>query len=516
MRFFLKKNLRVDLYPFRILSICSGVGGIELGFKLAEPSSRTVCYVEIEAFACEILARRMEEKRLDAAPVWTNLKTFDGKPWRGKVDCITGGYPCQPFSVAGKKLGTNDPRHLWPDIKRLITEIEPPICFFENVSNHLRVGFEEVANDLRQLGYKIKTGLFAAEEVGAPHKRERLFILAYGDSFGSSMQSNRDTAALERKSTGEEARRNQFAQTTEDCSSGNMADCSFGRCSNGRDNITKRHLYQNSFGEFKEDQQKRNERIAGSCQNSEDLGRATARELAYNNSDRCVSDESEISGKNDQERWQKCSEKSIACRDDFAASEFSEEQRGFTETTSGSALSGEEVLVNCDNSGLQETRTEFSSARFARRESELADCQNIVCQWCEQQRSGSGKSEAKAGSDDNELADSESSGTRKHERELWQGSEKHCRKLGNSNNERLERQCQCQCSDQLPAWPPSPSLYAEWDRIPNHLKPALHRMADGLADRVDRIRACGNGVVPLVAAYAWRTLTNGMYLTKDN
>jgi DNA (cytosine-5)-methyltransferase 1 len=101
----------VDLSTFRILSICSGVGGIELGFKLSESTSRTVCYVEIEAFACEILARRMEEKRLDAAPIWTNLKTFDGKPWRGKVDCITGGYPCQPFSVAGKKLGKDDPRH---------------------------------------------------------------------------------------------------------------------------------------------------------------------------------------------------------------------------------------------------------------------------------------------------------------------------------------------------------------------------------------------------------------------
>ena len=81
----------MDLSTFRILSLCSGVGGIELGFKLAEPTSRTVCYVEIEAFACEILARRMEEKRLDAAPIWTNLKTFDCLPWRGKVDCITGG-----------------------------------------------------------------------------------------------------------------------------------------------------------------------------------------------------------------------------------------------------------------------------------------------------------------------------------------------------------------------------------------------------------------------------------------
>ena len=255
----------MDLHPFRILSLCSGVGGIELGFKLAEPTSRTVCYVEIEAFACEILARRMEEKRLDAAPIWTNLKTFDGKPWRGKVDCITGGYPCQPFSVAGKKLGDKDPRHLWPDIRRLITEIEPPICFFENVSNHLRFGFEEVANDLRQLGYQIKAGLFTAAEVGAPHKRERLFILAYSDSFGSPLQSDRNAAALERKSAGEEVGRNKFTQATQNCGSRNMADSGFGRCVDGSDNIFKRYLQKNLNGKTKENKQEWQRRVIGSC-----------------------------------------------------------------------------------------------------------------------------------------------------------------------------------------------------------------------------------------------------------
>lgn len=422
----------MDLHPFRILSLCSGVGGIELGFKLAEPTSRTVCYVEIEAFACEILARRMEEKRLDAAPIWTNLKTFDGRPWRGKVDCITGGYPCQPFSVAGKKLGTNDPRHLWPDIKRLITEIEPPICFFENVSNHLRVGFEEVANDLRQMGYKIKAGLFTAQEAGAPHQRERLFILAYSDSFGSSLQSDRNTAALERKNTGEESGRNQFTQTAEDCCSGSMAD---------------------------------------------------------NNSDGCFGDESTTTGKDDQEGWQKFSEESISGGNNFAATGFSKEQNGFTTQESGFAIP---------------------------KETQLANSQNFICQWCEQERDRNGKSQTAAGSYDNELADSESSGARKHERKLRQGSEKYCGEVGNTTSTGLERYRQCQCSNQLDTWPPSPSNHERWGRISDDLKPALHRMADGLADRVDRIRACGNGVVPLVAAYAWRTLTNGMYLTKDN
>ena len=93
----------MDSRSLSVLSLCAGVGGLDLGFRMAQPNARTVCFVEIEAFACEILATRMEDKTMDEAPIWTDLRTFDGKPWRGLVDCITAGYPCQPFSVAGKQ-----------------------------------------------------------------------------------------------------------------------------------------------------------------------------------------------------------------------------------------------------------------------------------------------------------------------------------------------------------------------------------------------------------------------------
>lgn len=164
---------------FNILSLCSGIGGLELGVKLAERDACTVCYVEIEAYNIEILATRMEEKSLDEAPIWSDLRTFDGKPWRGVVDCITAGYPCQPFSVAGKQRGEDDPRHLWPEVCRVVGEVQPSVCFFENVGGHLRLGFEQVHDDLQAMGYQVKAGLFTAEEVGAPHRRERLFIMAY-------------------------------------------------------------------------------------------------------------------------------------------------------------------------------------------------------------------------------------------------------------------------------------------------------------------------------------------------
>lgn len=171
-----------------VLALCAGIGGLEIGINLAEPRSRTVCYVEGEGYAASILVARMAEKALHEAPIWSDVRTFNGTIWRGKVDCITGGYPCQPFSLAGRRMGENDPRHLWPHIKRIVSEIKPAQCFFENVAGHLSLGFETVANDLQGMGYKVAAGLFTAEEIGAPHKRERLFIFAMGDTKSSRLQ----------------------------------------------------------------------------------------------------------------------------------------------------------------------------------------------------------------------------------------------------------------------------------------------------------------------------------------
>lgn len=176
-------NDHVDSLAINVLSICSGYGGLDLGLDIATGgAARAVCYVEREAFAAALLARRMEEEALAPAPVWSDLRTFDGRAWRGVVDCITGGYPCQPFSHAGRRLGEQDARHLWPDIARIIGEVEPGLVFFENVAGHLTLGFDAVRADLERLGYRVAAGLFSAAEVGASHRRERLFILGVADS----------------------------------------------------------------------------------------------------------------------------------------------------------------------------------------------------------------------------------------------------------------------------------------------------------------------------------------------
>ena len=163
------------------LSLCSGYGGLDLGLGLAEPGYRTVCFVEREAHAAATLVARMADQAVAAAPVWDDLKSFDGRPWRGRIHILSAGYPCQPFSLAGKRRGKADPRHLWPDVARIIAEAEPGAVFLENVEGHIDLGFAEVAQQLRRLGYDAKAGLFTAREVGASHRRRRLFILAYAD-----------------------------------------------------------------------------------------------------------------------------------------------------------------------------------------------------------------------------------------------------------------------------------------------------------------------------------------------
>ena len=168
---------------FRCISLCTGYAGIELGLQRVIPNLRTVAYVEIEAFAAANLVAKMEAGKLDAAPIWTDIKTFPAQGFRNRVHIVTAGYPCQPFSIAGKRKGTDDPRHLWPHIERIIEAVRPVWCFFENVPGHLSLGFPEVYRSLRNMGYAVEAGLFTAAEVGATIQGQRLYILAQANSI---------------------------------------------------------------------------------------------------------------------------------------------------------------------------------------------------------------------------------------------------------------------------------------------------------------------------------------------
>ena len=161
------------------VSLCAGYGGIDLGLKRAIPNLRTVAFSEIEGFAVANLVAKMEAGELDAAPVWTDLKTFPWAEFRDRVYILSGGYPCQPFSAAGKRLGKEDPRHLWPWIADGIRAMRPRSCFFENVEGHISLGLRDVVEELASIGYQTTWGIFSAAEVGAPHQRKRVFILAH-------------------------------------------------------------------------------------------------------------------------------------------------------------------------------------------------------------------------------------------------------------------------------------------------------------------------------------------------
>mgnify|MGYP003110362378 CR=1 FL=1 len=162
-----------------IISFCTGYGGLELGIRRAGVDVRTIVNVEIEAFCCANLVAKTEEGRMDNAPIWTDLKTFPAREFRGKISGLCGGYPCQPFSSAGKRKGEKDPRHLWPYLLKHVRAIRPVWCFWENVAGHTTMGLWRVLSDLEEEGYRCAWGIFSAEEVGAPHQRKRVFILAY-------------------------------------------------------------------------------------------------------------------------------------------------------------------------------------------------------------------------------------------------------------------------------------------------------------------------------------------------
>lgn len=177
--------------------------------------------VEREAACVEILATRMEEGSLDPAPVWSDARTFDGLAWRGAVDIVAAGYPCQPFSTAGKRKGADDPRHLWPDIKRIIGEVRPGAVVLENVQGHVRLGLSEVLKDLSELGYDAEWGVFSAAQAGAPHQRRRLFILAYANGELDQRWGERGVfSGTAGASQGEAQQRQRGGHTADDCREG--------------------------------------------------------------------------------------------------------------------------------------------------------------------------------------------------------------------------------------------------------------------------------------------------------
>lgn len=160
------------------LSLCSGIGGLELGLERAV-GVRGVGFAELDTFAAAVVVARMEDARLDRAPVFESVESVPGWLYRDAVDLVAAGFPCQPFSAAGSKRGTDDERWIFPSILDQIRAIDPPLVFLENVPGITLRGGGDVLGGLADLGFDAVWDCFAAADVGAPHRRNRWFALAW-------------------------------------------------------------------------------------------------------------------------------------------------------------------------------------------------------------------------------------------------------------------------------------------------------------------------------------------------
>ena len=165
-----------------VLDLFSGIGGFSLGLE-ATGGFETKAFCELDKYCKSVLKKHWPDTRQ-----YDDIKelTYDKLRSDGidTIDIITGGYPCQPFSVAGKQKGTEDKRHLWPEYFRLVKECRPTWVIGENVSGHIKLGLDQVIEDLESEGYATRTFSISASSIGANHQRERIWIIANSDSNG--------------------------------------------------------------------------------------------------------------------------------------------------------------------------------------------------------------------------------------------------------------------------------------------------------------------------------------------
>jgi DNA (cytosine-5)-methyltransferase 1 len=405
------------------MALCAGVAGLELALHLLTDEYETVCFVERDAYAAAALVARMEDSILGQALIWDDIQSFHGRPWRGLVDCITAGYPCQPFSHAGKRSGADDERHLWPYIRRAIGEVLPYLVVLENVPGHLSLGFDVVRADLQRMGYRVAAGLVSAAEVGAPHERLRLYVVA--------IREGRRLSELWESS----ARRERFA----DGNGSQLVDTG-GRGLNTRCTAES--------GDTRSAVQEIGWRDAHAHERLGDLAHP----------DR-------FNGRLDEGQWQR----------------------------------SEETDADRPSETLSDTDGECLRHESERHQQDAAECVDAVA------RDDGFVRTSAAG------VVSDTCGTRREGRELGSAceGERHGPEAFGSAPE-------FRCAYDVRPFPPRPNELDEWRRVLEQdpsVEPAIRRMADVMAARMDRLRCTGNGVDPIPAAVAivslWLELVSG-------
>ena len=162
----------------KVLDLFSGIGGFSLGLERTG-GFETVAFCEYEKFPQQVLAKHWPD-----VPCFPDVRTLKGSDIDGPIDVICGGYPCQPFSTAGKRRGQEDDRHLWPEFARLVDELRPTWVIGENVAGHISMGLDDVLSDLERQGYACRTFVIPAVAVDAHHRRDRVWTVAHADDTG--------------------------------------------------------------------------------------------------------------------------------------------------------------------------------------------------------------------------------------------------------------------------------------------------------------------------------------------
>jgi DNA (cytosine-5)-methyltransferase 1 len=188
------------------LALFAGAGGGILGGKLL--GWRTVCAVEWEPYPASVLVARQNDGLLPAFPIWDDVQTFDGKPWRGIVDVVSGGFPCQDISSAGRGAGIDGERSgMWREMARVIHEVRPRFAFVENSPMLTSRGLGTVLGDLSSMGFNARWGVLGAADVGANHQRDRIWIVARNISYPKELlrdgSNDNSRVSLERKTESE-------------------------------------------------------------------------------------------------------------------------------------------------------------------------------------------------------------------------------------------------------------------------------------------------------------------------
>ena len=454
-----------------IISFCTGYGGLEIGIRRAGVDVRVICNVEIEAFVQANLVAKIEEGRMDNAPIWTDLKTFPAREFRGKISGLIGGYPCQPFSSAGKRQGEKDPRHLWPYILKHVRAIRPVWCFWENVFGHTSMGLWRVLSDLEEEGYKCTFSIFSAEEVGAPHQRKRVFILA---RLGNSNVRYEGSHGIER---------GVLSTQTED------------RQASGLERASDTRQLGNSTS-------KRPHRGSENCkgEQSEVLGeRLESDELGDTKHDGLHGDS--ISGGSGEN-----------CNGSKKGKEASEQSKGASGQEDLRHLQSDELANPTSRQPRQSQARNGGQDTSGGSEEELADSN------CDEQTEERG--------DDGEVLEVSQVEGQKLSPTLLGGESTQGGELAHPAGGRFE-QCESEskeegrtcCESSQTQWPARPGEEQyEWEepRV-TEAQSQLGGATNGTQHRVDRLRLLGNGVVPQTAELAWKTLwkeMNAMYHMK--